>query len=253
MNKIKPACEGIKIIMLEECTSTNTVAKEYARSGADEKTVIIAESQSAGRGRMGRSFFSPDKTGLYMSIILRPRVSGERALEITTAAAVAAARVIEKVCKETVRIKWVNDIYKNEKKVCGILTEACTCSDGSIDYAVLGIGVNLFKPGGGFPDEISSIADSVYDCPHNQELKNEFAAELIDEFFSLYPLIGKNSFVDEYRSRSLVTGRDIYIISGEEKIPATACAIGDDYSLHVRLADGSKRVLSSGDISIKVK
>jgi len=118
---------------------------------------------------------------------------------------------------------------------------------------VLGIGVNLFKPQNGFPDDISSIADSVYDCGYNEELKNEFTVMLIDEFFSIYPIIGQNSFVSEYRSRSLITGRDIYILSDDKKIPAKADAIGDDYSLHVTLDDGSKRVLNSGDVSIKVK
>ncbi|MBE6606467.1 MAG: biotin--[acetyl-CoA-carboxylase] ligase [Ruminococcaceae bacterium] len=253
MNHIKVKTAGVSIINIDTCASTNTLAKEYAENGTSEKTVIIAKMQTGGRGRMGRSFFSPENTGLYMSIILRPALTSDKALEITTAAAVAAARIIERACKSDVKIKWVNDIYKNGKKVCGILTEASVNTDSSINYAVLGIGVNLFKPQNGFPDDISSIADSVYDCGYNEELKNEFTVMLIDEFFSIYPIIGQNSFVSEYRSRSLITGRDIYILSDDKKIPAKADAIGDDYSLHVTLDDGSKRVLNSGDVSIKVK
>ncbi len=253
MNEIKTKTDGVKIIEFESCNSTNTLAKEYAENGAPEKTVIIAQEQSAGRGRMGRSFFSPDKTGLYMSIVLRPQIKAQKALEITTAAAVAASRVIERVSNSDIKIKWVNDIYADMKKVCGILTEASIGADGNLNYAVLGIGVNLFAPDGGFPDDIRELAGSVYNCGYDEAVKAEFTAMLIDEFFALYPFVGENSFVDEYKSRSLIPGLNIYVISGEKKIPATALEICDDYSLLVELADGSRRVLNSGDVSIRIK
>ena len=246
--------ENINIIMFESCPSTNAVAHEYAKSGAADMTVVIANSQSAGRGRMGRSFYSPGNTGLYMSFVLRPSIEAKCALEITTASAVAAARVISRESAGDVKIKWVNDIYIDMKKACGILTEASMdIENGYLSFAVLGIGVNLFPPEGGFPAEISNTATSIYSCGYDCEKKARLAAALIDEFASLYPHIGKGSFVDEYRKFSLMPGKEIYVLSGDSRIPATALAIEDDYSLTVRYSDGSIGKLSSGDVSIKVR
>lgn len=246
--------ENISIIMLESCTSTNAVAHEYAKSGAADMTVVIANRQSAGRGRMGRSFYSPGNTGLYMSFVLRPSIEAKYALEITTAAAVAAARVISRESSGDVKIKWVNDIYIDMKKACGILTEASVdLESGYLNFAILGIGVNLFPPEGGFPAEICNTATSIYNCGYDCEKKARLAAALIDEFTSIYPHIGNYSFVDEYRKLSLMPGQDIYVLSGDRNIPATALAIDDDYSLTVKYSDGSIGKLNSGDVSIKVR
>ena len=250
---LKMLVKGVDLTILDTCTSTNEIAREKAVSGAPEFTTIIANEQSAGRGRMGRSFFSPGNTGLYLSMILRPHIKADKALEITTAAAVAAARVIGRATDTDVKIKWVNDIYSDMKKVCGILTEASVDAEsGYLDYAVLGIGVNLFMPDGGFPEQIRDIASSVYKSGYDTNTKAKFTAALINELMGIYPDIGGNRFVDEYKSLSLMPGRDIYILSGDEKIPAKALSIGNDYSLSVMLADGSIRSLSSGDVSIKV-
>ncbi len=242
----------VKVTLLEHCDSTNSLAREYAADGAAEYTVIIARSQSYGRGRMGRSFFSPENTGLYMSIILRPLIKAEAALEITTAAAIAAARVIDRYTDKAIGIKWVNDIYKDNKKVCGILTETCVDTrSGYLDYAVLGIGVNLFAPLGGFPEDIRSIAASVLEDAYDDALMAKFTAELIRELLSVYKEIGNNSLIDEYRSRSIIIGENIYILEESGRIPATAISINDDYSLNTRLENDEKRVLNSSDVSIR--
>ena len=133
--------------------STNLLARDMARHGVVQYTAIVAQEQTHGRGTHGRSFFSPPDTGLYMSIVLRPDESVTDALFITTAAAAACAEAIESIFEAKAEIKWVNDIYVDGKKVCGILTEGLLRPDGSgIEYAVLGIGINVYKPRQDFPE-----------------------------------------------------------------------------------------------------
>ena len=142
-----------------EVTSTNTLLKAQAEQGAPEGTVLIAESQTAGKGRLGRHFTSPPGTGIYFSLLLRPHCTAEKSLFITTTAAVAVCEAIEQVTGLNPQIKWVNDVYLNEKKVCGILTEASVdFENGGLNWAVLGIGINIAVPEEGFPEEIRSIA-----------------------------------------------------------------------------------------------
>jgi BirA family biotin operon repressor/biotin-[acetyl-CoA-carboxylase] ligase len=132
-------------------SSTNTLLKQKAEAGEKEGKVAIAETQSGGKGRLGRSFFSPMGTGIYMSILLRPQLEMENAVLITTLAAVCVAQAVENVTDKQTGIKWVNDIYYNGKKICGILTEAgCDCENGRLNYAVLGIGIKVYGRQTGF-------------------------------------------------------------------------------------------------------
>jgi BirA family biotin operon repressor/biotin-[acetyl-CoA-carboxylase] ligase len=135
--------------------------------------------QSAGRGRLGRSFYSPGDTGLYMSILLRPALQPENAVLITCAAAVAVSNAIREVCGEEVQIKWVNDLFLHQKKVCGILTEASfSAQTNGLDYAVCGIGVNVYPPENGFPEELASIAGAVCSAPE-EGLRDRLAAAIL--------------------------------------------------------------------------
>ena len=146
----------LDISVFSSVTSTNTILKEMAEQGAKEGTVIIAEEQTAGRGRTGKQFYSPKGTGIYISILLRPDIPAEESLFLTTSAAVATARAIEDVSDKRALIKWVNDIYLEDKKACGILTEgAFNVETGKLDYAIVGIGINVCIPDGGFPDNIN--------------------------------------------------------------------------------------------------
>ena len=150
---------GLDIIEKDSVTSTNTELIEMAKNGAKEGTVLIASEQTAGKGRTGKSFYSPEGSGVYLSILLRPDFKPEDALFLTTIAAVATAKAIESVSDKEAKIKWVNDVYLDNKKVCGILTESALSSDmEKLDYAVVGIGINLCPPEGGFPDDIKNIA-----------------------------------------------------------------------------------------------
>lgn len=237
----------------EEIPSTNTALKEAAAAGAKHGTVLIAASQSAGRGRRGRSFFSPDGTGLYISVLLRPALPADRALRITTAAAVAAADAIGEVTGANVQIKWVNDLFLSGRKIAGILTEAATDTDGSLSYAVLGIGINVAPPTGGFPQEIADIAGAVLPAPI-ADGRARLAAAFLAQFFSRYGQIFTDTpaYMDAYRDRCLVIGRRVDVLRGDERFFADVLGVDDEANLHIRLENGQTETLSSGEISLRI-
>lgn len=238
-----------KIQLYNTVTSTNTMMKELASRKEQEWSVIIAEEQTGGRGRLGRSFLSPRFTGIYASVLLRPNMSMSRAVFITVAAAVAAARAIEEVSGKRAEIKWVNDIYVADRKVCGILTEASmNVENGIIDYAVLGIGINAAEPEGGF-GELEGIAGALF-----EKASGLLRAELIALFlnyFSEYYENGFESSFEEYKRRQYLVGKEIEVISCDKTEPASAVGIDDECRLIVKMKSGELRKLSSGDVSTK--
>lgn len=239
-------------VVFESVHSTNLVAKDLALQGASEGTLVIAGRQTAGVGRYGRTFFSPDG-GIYMSLILRPSKSKADFLFITVAAAVALSQSIEKLSHKKCYIKWVNDIYIDGKKVCGILTQGRFLLDGTApEYAVLGVGINLAKPKGGFPDEISNIADSVF---NKESVPPKVSAKLISDFcerfFSFYDNIENKKFLEEYRIRSYLTGKKIEY-DGADGVLHTATVTGIDDNARLVVSENGKTVkLTAGDIKIK--
>lgn len=157
---------GFALEYTEEIDSTNNRARALAEAGCDEWTVVLAESQTAGRGRLGRQFYSPKGGGIYMSVVVRPDCEVQYANMLTLAAAAAVVEAIEAVCDIKAQIKWVNDIFVNMRKVCGILTEASVgLEEQRLRYAVVGIGINVAPPPGGFPEALADIATSIYDTP----------------------------------------------------------------------------------------
>ncbi len=244
-----------RISVYDRVASTNTLVRQAAESGETEGLVIAANEQEAGKGRLGRSFYSPSGSGIYMSILLRPRLPAAEALFITTAAAVAVASAIEEHTGERALIKWVNDIYCRGKKVCGILTEASIDFEGGgISYAALGIGINLSDPQNGFPAELSEIAGSVFgEKPSPPETRPLLIAAILDKFLEYYRSLPQKVFMDEYRGRSCVIGKEITVISSGGSENALAVDIDDDGALVVKTERGATRRLSSGEISIRVK
>ena len=226
--------------------STSTYLKALAEKGEKEGVVIVADTQTMGRGRHGKSFFSPDGTGLYMSILLKPSLRPDKALFITTAAAVALSRAIEALYSHKAEIKWVNDIYVNDKKAAGILTEASYNIDGSIKYVVLGIGVNIFTDS--FPKEIEDIAVSL----GKEDLRESLLTNILYEFSLLYEAFPSVTFFEEYKRRSILIGREIEIL-GEKSMFGTAIDIDDECHLIVKLDTGETVSLSSGEVSTKLK
>ncbi|MDD6799606.1 MAG: biotin--[acetyl-CoA-carboxylase] ligase [Firmicutes bacterium] len=234
--------------------STNTLAKELAEKGAKEGTVVIAEEQTAGKGRMGRIFYSPKGTGLYMSIVLRPGIRADEAVCITAMAAVCVAESIESVCDNKAEIKWVNDVYCNRKKVCGILTQgAVNFESGFFDYAIVGIGINVAEPPEGFPESISDIAGAVFKSINlKSDIKSVLAAEILNRFILYYDSFDKKTFLDEYKRRSFLIGEDILVVRANEMIPAKAVQITDNCGLVVEYENKTSEILTSGEVSIKI-
>jgi len=231
--------------------STNNVLRELAAKNAPEGTVSIAGMQTGGKGRLGRSFFSPQDSGLYMSILLRPEMSALDAVRITTAAAVAVAETVEAISGKAAAIKWVNDVRIGGKKICGILTEASfSLENGGLEYAVVGIGVNAYEPEGGFPEEIKDIAGAVF-TEHKEDLRCRLAGGIITRFMELYRVLSSEDMLKAYRSRLEWKGEQIKVIRGTEEYECTLIDVDDAYALKVRLDDGSEQLISSGEITIR--
>ncbi|NLA86375.1 MAG: biotin--[acetyl-CoA-carboxylase] ligase, partial [Clostridiales bacterium] len=245
--------DSFHIEVVKSVDSTNTAVKALASQGAPEGTVIAAEEQTGGRGRMGRRFYSPAGTGIYFSVLLRPLVQVLDATLITTAAAVAVASSIETVTGTDAKIKWVNDVFCHGKKVCGILTEgAFDLESGGLEYAVLGIGINIKRPAGGYPPEISHVAGAVFESSAPEtETKSRLIAEILAMFWDDYNNLADKAFLPEYRSRSFIIGKDVDVIMGDALRKARAVDIDDECRLVVRFADGSVEALSSGEVSIR--
>lgn len=235
------------------CTaSTNALLRDRAAAGAPEGSVILANRQTQGRGRLGREFYSPPDTGIYMSLLLRPKgLEPAQAVKLTTMAAVAACSAIEEVSGKEAKIKWVNDIFLNGKKVCGILTEASySLESGSLDYVILGIGFNVYPPAVGFPAELADIADSVLKNQMDQG-KNRLAASFLRHFLEIYRSVDGPDYAAAYRSKSMVIGQPIRVISPTGVRNAYALDVDKDCRLIVRWEDGTVEKLSSAEVSIR--
>ena len=242
--------EGFDLHFFDSLPSTNLTAKTLAEQGAMEKTVVLALKQTSGRGRLSRSFYSPFG-GAYLSVILRPSLSPENTVLITSAAAVAAARVIEKFSDKKAQMKWVNDIYIDSKKVCGILTEGTfNAETARLDYAVLGIGFNLFGDKNLLPDDIKNTADFIFDKrPSSLKFAN-FLKAFLDEFFALYETIEQKEFLSEYNSRSYLSGKEITYL--KDGVLHTAKALHTNEKAHLLVEeDGLILSLFSGEVSVK--
>lgn len=235
----------------QSVTSTNTVAKELAANGAKEGTVIIAREQTNGRGRMGRTFYSPGSSGIYFTVILRPKLNLENSLLITTAAAVAVAKAIETIAGVKAYIKWVNDIYVADKKVCGILTEASlNFENGGLEYAVIGIGINIETKD--FPKELMQKAGSIFsEKPGTVPVTSMLVAEVLNNLAECMHSLTDKRYLDEYRRRSFLIGKDILVIKDGKEIPAKAIDIDDKARLVVEYADHKTEALNSGEVSTR--
>lgn len=233
-----------EIIVFDEIDSTNSEAKRLKKDGV----VIIANSQTAGRGRLGRSFYSPQNCGIYMSIVLEPDFLEDECVFITTAASVLVLKAIERATGKTPLIKWVNDLYLNNKKICGILTEAVyDAKSEKIEHIIIGIGINCFDFE--LPDDISHIAGTLMGKDFSVS-RERIIAEIIKEFQTISQVVKDKSFISEYKKKSMVLGKEIEVIG---KGLATAIDIDQKGGLIVRYKNGEMYTLNSGEISIRLK
>ena len=241
-----------KLYIYKKENSSNDVAKHLARQGETEGSAVVVLSQTGGKGRMGRSFISNSENGLYMSIILRPQIQAAQSVSITVAGAVAVLEAIEHLSGKECSIKWVNDIYIGEKKCCGILTEASLdFESGRLQYAVIGIGVNLCPPEGGFDREIAEIACGVYEneCPSG--FKSKLCAEIINSFFDHYEELEKKKYIDTYRKKSSIIGKEVDVYVGNDVICGIATDIDENANLVVKGENGQSYVFGSGEARVR--
>ena len=236
-----------EIQVFKSIDSTSTQAKRALNEGLNREAIFASEHQTAGRGRRGKSFYSPDRSGLYFSCVLYPRVSLSDSAALTSAAAVAVCKSLEKHTNTTPMIKWVNDIFIENKKVCGILTEAVTdFESGSVQAVIVGIGINLTTEV--FPDELIGIAGSVGAKPDRCVL----IAEIFKKLKELCEKLPDKSFMDDYRARSLVLGKTVSFTRNSVDYTASADFIDDNGELSVTTSNGEKILLNSGEISVKL-
>lgn len=240
------------LIYKESVTSTNTVLREMADS-ENEFTVLISNHQTAGIGRKGNSFFSPDGTGIYMSILLKPHLSFQESSLITPVSAVCCARAIESVCNKEAKIKWVNDIYVENKKVCGILAQSTVDKKNNIASCILGIGINVYAPAGGFPEDIKNKAGYLFEEETNKNLREKLIAEVLNNFSSLYKDLTKKLFYEEYASRSLITNKTVTVLYPDRQIKCLVLGIDQDFHLDVKLENGDNLKLDSGEVSLLIE
>ena len=237
----------------DEVTSTNAILKDMAAGGEPEGRVIIAKRQTEGRGRLGRNFFSP-KNGIYLSILLRPDMDYREAMLLTTIAAVAVVEAVREVTGRGTGIKWVNDVYLEGRKICGILTEAATdVENGRLSYAVVGIGVNITKPSEeNIPEELKNIAGFVYDDEEPPKgVMSRLSAAIVKRYFNYYEKLPEHSFMESYKRYQILLDKDIFVITPEGKKKARAYGVDDEARLLVEYEEGGKEALFTGEVSVR--
>ena len=237
---------NLRVRVYDTLDSTNREAQRLLAAGADCPMLLLSEEQTAGRGRRGRAFYSPAGEGLYMTLALRPRAALSQAALLTAAAAVAVAQAVEAVTGRECQIKWVNDVYLDGRKLCGILTEASgSFEEDTLRSACVGVGVNVRTRD--FPAAFADRACSLWPQPVS---RNRLAAEIAARLLDFASDLAARRFLDEYRRRSLVLGRTVAFMRGGEEGRALAVGIGRDGQLLVRLADGSEEALNAGEVRI---
>lgn len=237
-------------VVLKSCvTSTNTIIKGLVPSGLPEGFVLAAEKQTSGRGRLGRSFESPDG-GLYLSILLYPKCAPEVTATLTPCAAVAVSRALEKVCGIVPEIKWPNDLQINGRKLCGILTESSVYCGRR--YVVIGIGINVNTDISALPPEVKDIAASVFGETGKKTEIEKLASEIIRELDLMYESWNKDKryCIGEYREKCSSLGCDIFLVLGDVKTEAHAVDVDESFALIVETGGGKKRI-DFGEISIR--
>lgn len=238
---IQRSC-GITACVFEEVTSTNAILKEYARQGAPEWTLVVADSQTEGRGRGDHTFFSPKGSGVYISLLLRPKSRVFSPADITAAAGVAACEAVESLSDRKAQIKWMNDIFCDGKKVAGILAESVLV--GNDCFVVVGIGFNLTTPDGGFPEELADKADSIFGERPIRDLREKMTVAFFRQFEKRYRR--SEGVYRAYRDRLFVLG---CAVTYEGK-SAVVTDLASDYRLELTLESGEKVYLNSGEISL---
>lgn len=244
---------GRDVHVFNETGSTNDVIEKLARDGAKEGVVVFAESQSKGRGRMGRKWVSPPRMGLWFSVLLRPQMRPQTVTRITVAAAVALSRALNRGAGLTPQIKWPNDIHLDGRKVAGILTELNAELD-RVKYVILGIGVDVNLTESDLPEDLRSVATSVRVASGRKIDRPQLAAIVLEELDNIYAQLGDAEFrkvAEEWEQQCITLGKDVAITIGSREIRGRAESLDDDGALMVRTSHGQLERIVGGDVLLE--
>ena len=242
------------ITVVDSVDSTNNLAKQLAGAGAPEGTCVLAERQTGGRGRLGRSFASPGGMGVYLSVIIRPDAKPDALMHLSACVAQAGAEAVEAQTGLHAGIKWVNDLVAGGKKLSGILTElSVELESGRVQYAVIGIGVNCCQRPSDFPPEIADVATSIAIQTGADPDRNALAAALIRALHRLSGelLTQRAAWMDRYRERCVTLGKQVRVLLPDGAREAVVLGLNDYAALEVEYADGTRATVSSGEVSVR--
>ncbi len=244
---------GEKVVCLTLTDSTNNDCRRRAAQGEAPGLVVVAEEQTGGKGRRGRTFQSLPGKGLYLSALLRPQATLAQVSQLTAWIAVAVCRAVEEVTGLSCAIKWTNDVLLEGKKLCGILCELGLEDDGRLDYVVAGMGINVSQTSRDFGPELSSIATSLAQHLDHPPRRAALAAALIRELADLCDRFPreKDPYLAEYRRRCVTTGRQVRLLREGAQAEALALAINEDFTLRVRYGDAREEDISAGEVSVR--
>ena len=238
---------------LPETDSTNVQLKHLARRGAPHGTVMIAGRQTGGKGRLGRSFHSPENAGVYLSILLRPQCRPQELMHLTCATAVAMCDALEQAAGIRAGIKWTNDLVYGRRKLGGILTELGLTPQGMVDHAIIGIGINCTQQEADFAEDIRSIAGSLAMVTGHEVDSATVAAAMMEALKAMDDtlLTGKDAMLDRYRGRCITVGQDISLVRGDEIRHGHAETVDAEGALVVRFPDGRREAVNSGEVCVR--
>lgn len=239
------------IYRYESVDSTNTVAKTMAHDGVAHGTVVLAEHQTAGRGRLGRSFESPAGAGIYMSMILRPNCRPDRLMHLTCAVAVAICDGVESALGFRPEIKWINDLVAEGKKLAGILTElSVNPQTGLVDYAIVGVGLNCNQCPEDFPQNLRDIACSAAMITGQPVDRQRLTESMIAALLEM-DLSRKGEIMERYRLDCLTIGKEVVVVQGQARRQGRAVDMDEDGGLIVEFPDGIRQTVNCGEVSVR--
>lgn len=250
-NDISGALIGTNVVCFDEVDSTNEVCKKMASDGLAEGSVIVAECQNGGKGRLGRKWVSQKGDGVWMSILLKPDVSPAGISSITLAAGLAVCLTLRNDFGIHAEIKWPNDILLNNKKICGILTEM-SGQIAKVDYVVVGIGINVNNAA--FPEAIKNTATSIYIETGKKLKRSEIAKNVLKNFDSVYKRFRNGGFMcikHDYEDMCLNIGKKVRVIKPSGSFEATAMGVNDNGELVIMKENGETTTVFSGEVSIR--
>lgn len=242
------------LLWFDSIESTNTHARKLAQDGAPHGTVLLADHQTGGRGRLGRSFHSPAGTGIYLSLILRPSCKPEELMHLTCAVAVALRRAVLEGCGLETGIKWTNDLVFGKQKLAGILTELGFTAKGTVDFAIIGIGLNCCQTQADFPEEIRHIAGSLYSVTGKMPDRAKVTASLLDALYRMDQqlLVDRSGILDAYRSACVTLGKEVSVVKADGTVRhGTALDIDEYGALRVHFPDTGTETVNSGEVSVR--